>query len=64
VLDEVLPAFGAAHLLDVREHVLERAELLQQLRGGLVAIPGTPGMLSDVSPFSPMKSGISSGATP
>ena len=27
-------------------------------------IPGTPGMLSEVSPFSPTKSGISSGSMP
>ena len=27
-------------------------------------MPGTPGMLSEVSPFSPTKSGISSGAMP
>jgi hypothetical protein len=30
----------------------------------LSPIPGTPGMLSDVSPFSPMKSGTSSGGIP
>ena len=27
-------------------------------------IPGTPGMLSEVSPLSPIRSGTSSGATP
>ena len=30
----------------------------------LSPIPGTPGMLSDVSPFRPMKSGICSGVMP
>ena len=30
----------------------------------LSPIPGTPGMLSDVSPLSPMKSGIWSGRIP
>jgi hypothetical protein len=30
----------------------------------LSPIPGTPGMLSDVSPLSPMKSGTSSGGIP
>src|SRR5262249_303065 len=31
---------------------------------GLSPIPGTPGMLSEVSPFSPMKSATWSGRTP
>jgi len=30
----------------------------------LSPIPGTPGMLSEVSPLSPMKSGTCSGVTP
>ena len=30
----------------------------------LSPMPGTPGMLSDVSPFKPMKSGICSGVMP
>ena len=43
VLGQVLLALGAADLVDVVEHVLERAEALQQLGGGLVADPGDAG---------------------
>ena len=40
---QVLFALGAFDLVDVREHLLERAEALQQLAGGLVADAGDAG---------------------
>ncbi len=40
VLGQVLLALGAGDLVDAREHRLEVAEALQQLRGGLVADAG------------------------
>ncbi len=40
---QVLFALGAADLVDVREHLLERAEALDQLAGGLLADPGDAG---------------------
>ncbi len=43
VLHQVLFAFGAGDLLDVGQHLLQRAELLQQLRGGLLADPRNAG---------------------
>jgi hypothetical protein len=53
VVGQVLLALGARDLVDVRQDVLERAELLQQVGRGLVPDPGIPGMLSDVSPLRP-----------
>ena len=64
MLGQVLLALGAGDLVDVVEHLLERAEPLQQLGGGLVADPGDAGDVVAVSPFSPMKSGTSSGGMP
>ncbi len=43
VLDQILLAFRAGYPLDIGEDLLERAELLQQLGGGLVADPGDAG---------------------
>ena len=43
VLDQVLLAFGAGDLLDAGQHLLQRAELLQQLGRGLLADPGDAG---------------------
>ena len=43
VIDQVLLAFRAGDLLDVVEHALQRAELLQQLGRGLLADPGDAG---------------------
>ena len=43
VLGQVLLALGAADVVDVVEHVLERAEALQQVGGGLVADPRDAG---------------------
>ena len=43
VLGQVLLALRSRDLVDRREHLLERAELLQQLGGGLVADPGDAG---------------------
>ena len=43
VVDQVLLALGAADLVDVVEHLLQRAEPLQQLGRGLVADPGDAG---------------------
>ena len=43
VLDQVLLALGAADLVDVVEHRLERPEPLQQVGGGLVADPRDAG---------------------
>ena len=43
VLDQVLLALGAGDLLDVGQHLLQRAEPLQQLGGGLLADPGHAG---------------------
>ena len=43
VLGEVLLALRAGDLVDVVEHRLQRAELLQQLGGGLVADPRNAG---------------------
>ena len=63
VLGDVLPA-RRRELLGVRDHLLERAVLGDQLAAVLSPIPGTPGMLSEVSPLSPMKSGTWSGRTP
>ena len=51
-------------LVHVLEHALERAVLRHELAAVLSPIPGTPGMLSEVSPFRPMKSGTCSGVTP
>ena len=42
-LGEVLLALGAGDLVDRVQHALEVAELLEQLRGGLVADPGDAG---------------------
>ena len=43
VLDQVLLALGAGDLLDALQHLLQRAELLQQLRGRFLADPGNAG---------------------
>jgi hypothetical protein len=43
MVGEVLLALGARDVVDVVEHALERAELLQQLRRRLVADPGNAG---------------------
>ena len=43
VLDQVLLAFGAGDLVDAGQHLLQRAELLQQLGRGLLADPGDAG---------------------
>ncbi len=43
VLDQVLLALGAGDLIDARQHLLQRAELLQQLGRGLLADPGDAG---------------------
>ena len=63
VLGDVLAA-RRRQLVRVLDHLLERAVLRDQLPGGLVADPGTPGMLSEVSPLRPMKSGTCSGRIP
>ena len=43
VLDQVLLAFGAGDLVDAGQHLLQRAELLQQLGRGFLADPGDAG---------------------
>ena len=43
VLGQVLLAFGAGDLVDARQHLLQRAELLQQLGRGFLADPGDAG---------------------
>ena len=43
VIDQVLLALGARDLVDAGEHAFEVAELLQQVRGGLVADAGDAG---------------------
>ena len=43
VVDQVLLALGARDLVDAGEHAFEVAELLQQVRGGLVADAGDAG---------------------
>ena len=53
-LIEVLLALGAGDLVDVGQHRLEVAELLQQRPTAVLSpMPGTPGMLSEVSPLRP-----------
>jgi hypothetical protein len=43
VLDQVLFAFGAGDLVDAFQHLLQRSEFLQQLRGRFLADPGDAG---------------------
>ena len=51
VLDQVLLALGAGDLVDVREHLLERSRTAAAAAAAVFSpIPGTPGMLSEVSP--------------
>ena len=53
---------GVAVAWDTRP--VHRHELLDTYKIERKPMPGTPGMLSDVSPLSPMKSGICAGVMP
>ena len=57
MLDQVLLAFGAGDLIDAGEHSLQRAELCSSWAAVFSPIPGTPGMLSEVSPAQPHQVG-------
>ena len=64
VVGQVLLALRAGDLVDGVEHLLERAEALEQICRGLVADPGDAGDVVGGSPLSPIRSGTSSGGIP
>jgi len=55
MVGQVLAPLGSAHLVDPREDLVQRSELLQQVSRSLVADPGTPGILSDVIALEPIE---------
>jgi hypothetical protein len=59
MLAQQFPPFGSAQIVDVCKNVFERPNRQAVARAVFSPIPGTPGMLSEVSPFKPIRSGIS-----